>query len=234
VTVIPQARAAHPRFTAGASLVILVAIVIGAGLLGSAMWFYPGGTALDPRASGHSFWFNFLCDLTNQTAVNGESNHLGASLARAGLSSLCLALGLFWFILPRSFGPGCGPRMGRVITILGAVSVVGLLLVPAARGWIHVAAVFASSVPALVAGILALVGTVRYTRRPVLIFVASATVVTAAIDSVLYGLSYRVQPRVVTPALPLFQRLALVLMLIWMALVAARIWRRPLHDRTQP
>ncbi|MEO5768741.1 MAG: hypothetical protein ABIS92_10355 [Polyangia bacterium] len=214
------------------SLVILVAIAVGAGLLGSAMWFYPGGTALDPRASGHSFWFNFMCDLTNRTAVNGQPNHPGASLARAGLMCLCLALGVFWVILPLSFGPRCSRRMARAITTPGLVSVVGLLLVPVAQGWFHVTAVFASSVPALAAGMLALVGTVRYARRPLLVVIASATVATAAIDSVLYGLSYQVQPRVVIPALPLFQRLALVLMLTWMSLVAARTWRQPRHDRT--
>ena len=230
MTAISGPRATHSRSAEVLSLVILIAIAVGAGLLGSAMWFYPGGTALDPRASGHSFWFNFMCDLTNRTAVNGQPNHPGASLARAGLMCLCLALALFWLILPRSFGPRCSRRLARAITTPGVVSVAGLLLVPVAQGWLHVTAVFASSVPALVAGILALVATVRYARRPVLVFLASATVVTAAIDSVLYGLSYQVQPRVVTPALPLFQRLALVLMLAWMALVAARNWREAGRD----
>jgi len=218
-------QAVPPRAGVAAPLIILVSIAVGSVLLSMSMLRYPGGTAMDPSTVGHSFWLNFLCDITSGVAVNGRANQAGALLARLALLFFCLALTLFWVILPRSFGSRCGRTESLVIRVLGLLSVVGLLVVPVAGGWLHVVAVFASSLPALVAGVLALLGTVKYSRTVPLVLIAGATVLTSAVDSVLYAGSYMSQPRVVHPALPAFQRLALILMLIWMGTVAARAVR---------
>jgi hypothetical protein len=61
--------------------------------------------------------------------------------------------------------------------------------------------------------------------------VACATVATSAIDAILYARSYLTHPRVVPPALPLFQRIAFLLMLTWMAATAWQVLRRMWVDR---
>lgn len=212
------------RVAAFGHAAVLTAIALGSCLLILAMARYPGGTALNPVSAGHSFWFNFLCDLTNDVAVNGRPNREGAVFAQMALGAFCVALLVFWITLPASF-PSCPPRLSAGIRVCGVLSVAGLLAVPVAGGLLHVAAVFTSFVPALIAGLLALVGTVRYARSRALVAIASATVSVSVLDSVLYARSYLIHPRVVVPALPLLQRLALLLMLAWMAIVAGRaLW----------
>ena len=206
-----------------AAVAILVTTAVGIVLLAVAMRMYPGGTAIDATSVGHSFWTNFLCDLTNDVAVNGGPNHSGGTLARIAMAAFSLALGCFWIILPESFRHH--RALAAAVRAFGGVSVAGLAVVPIATGSTHVQAVFASSVPALVAGILGLVATVRYSSSRALVAVACATVAAAFIDSIFYARSYMVHPRVVSPALPFFQRIALILMLAWMGGVAVGVLR---------
>lgn len=203
---------------------LLAAIGAGALLLGAAMTVYPGGTALDPRALGHSFWLNFLCDLTQPVAVNGAPNGVGAALARGALAAFGVAIGCFWWLLPGALERRAGVASARAIRLLGTVSVLGLVAVPIVSGPAHLVAVFASSVPGLSAAVLGLVACARARDWP-LAGLAAATVAAGAIDSVLYARSYMIHPRVVVPALPAFQRLAFLAMLAWMTAVATRVVR---------
>jgi uncharacterized membrane protein len=205
-------------------LAILIAMAVGIGLLATAMLRYPGGTALDPLSPGHSFWFNFLCDLTGDVAVNGRPNP-GGSLARAAMIAFCVALACFWIVLPSRFRDR--RRISTATKTFGVVSVLGLAAVPLATGLAHIAAVFASAIPALCAGVLGLIGTLKYMKSKALAALASATIAAGALDSVLYACSYLVHPRIVSPALPLFQRIATLLMLAWMAAVATSSLQRP-------
>jgi hypothetical protein len=209
------------RLARAASLTMLGAIALGLLLLGLAMWAYPGGTALDPTALGHSFWFNFLCDLTGDVAVNAVANPLGAALARVAMLALAVALGCFWIVAPLSFADG--RAFARSITTFGLLAMVGVLFVPVAPGWGHVFVVLAAAVSGLVASILALIGSVRWSRSRLLASLACASVTAGLLDAVLYARSYMVEPRVVPPALPVFQRVALILLLAWMVAVAVRV-----------
>jgi hypothetical protein len=198
-----------------AAVTILVAIVGGVGLLAVAMHLYPGGNDIDLTMSGHSFWFNFLCDICADVAVCGRPNPRGAAFARAGMLAFAIALGLFWLILPEPFRQR--RRLAAVIRIGGSVSAIGVFTVPLVGGWLHVAAIFAASVPALVAGVLGIVGTFTYSRASLRTVIPCATLAAIAIDAVLYAQSYMVQPRVVHPTLPVFQRIASLLALLWMS-----------------
>ncbi|HXI60259.1 MAG TPA: hypothetical protein VNO55_29545 [Polyangia bacterium] len=200
---------------------LLAAVSLGMALLVAAMAVYPGGTALERGAVGHSFWRNFLCDLTQGVAVNGAPNHLGAGLACGALAAFGVAVGCFWWLLPAVLEGRCDSRWALAIRVLGAVSLLGLVAVLVVNGPAHVVAVFASSVPGLAAAVLAMVACARAGVWP-LVVLAVATVGAAAIDSVLYARSYLVHPRVVVPALPAFQRLALLALLAWMVATAAR------------
>ncbi len=60
---------------------------------------YPGGSWKFPQAEDFSFWNNYLCDLLDHYAINGELNH-GRYPARIALGFLVSALLLLWFYLP--------------------------------------------------------------------------------------------------------------------------------------
>jgi len=63
---------------------------------------YPGGSWMMPQQNGFSFWNNYLCDLLDQNAINGELN-TARYLARTSLTVLCLSLFLIWYYLPNLF-----------------------------------------------------------------------------------------------------------------------------------
>ncbi|MCX2720758.1 hypothetical protein [Lentiprolixibacter aurantiacus] len=63
---------------------------------------YPGGSWIDATAPGFSFWHNYLCDLLDYRALNGELNS-GRYYARASLGVLCLSLIYLWLFLPHLF-----------------------------------------------------------------------------------------------------------------------------------
>lgn len=63
---------------------------------------YPGGSYSMPQKEGFSFWHNYLCDLLDTHAINGQPN--AARLYAAwGLGILCASLLWLWLQLPRMF-----------------------------------------------------------------------------------------------------------------------------------
>ncbi len=63
---------------------------------------YPGGSFAMPDKNGFSFWNNYLCDLLDHYAINGELNS-ARYFARASLAVLCASLLLLWAYLPLFF-----------------------------------------------------------------------------------------------------------------------------------
>ncbi|MGI9547395.1 MAG: hypothetical protein ACR2MM_09180 [Flavobacteriaceae bacterium] len=63
---------------------------------------YPGGSWKFPDAKDFSFWNNYLCDLLDHNAVNGQLND-ARYIARTALAFLCGGLLLLWWYLPSLF-----------------------------------------------------------------------------------------------------------------------------------
>ncbi|MBT8302025.1 MAG: hypothetical protein KJO63_11870 [Maribacter sp.] len=63
---------------------------------------YPGGSWMMPHQDGFSFWNNYLCDLLDYNAINGELN-TARYFARTSLIVLCLSLVVLWYYLPNLF-----------------------------------------------------------------------------------------------------------------------------------
>ena len=221
----PGGKAPRPS-----AAILLAAVVLGVGLLAGAMAVYPGGTAMDRAVLGHSFWRNFLCDLLVSQGINGQPNDVGARLARGALGCFGVAMACFWWLLPRALEGRVGRGWLLGVGVPGTISVVGLVSVPLVDGPLHLVAVFASSIPGLVAAAVGFAACVRARAWP-LAALGAATVTAAAIDSVLYARSYMTEPRVVVPALPAFQRLAMIALVAWMGATAANILRRPGEQR---
>lgn len=76
-------------------LLFLIFYLIAANL-------YPGGSMISPLHPGFDLKNNYLCDLMDHYAINGEANP--ASLyARIAFGLLCMSLMLLWYLLPGLF-----------------------------------------------------------------------------------------------------------------------------------
>ncbi|WP_339628553.1 hypothetical protein [uncultured Maribacter sp.] len=64
--------------------------------------YYPGGSWILPDKNGFSFWHNYLCDLLDINAINGEPNK-GRTYAITALCLLCLGIFFLWSLLPKLF-----------------------------------------------------------------------------------------------------------------------------------
>ena len=63
---------------------------------------YPGGSWNYTNDTGFSFWHNYLCDLLDEYAINGEINN-GRFFARSALGILCVSIMLIWIYIPKLF-----------------------------------------------------------------------------------------------------------------------------------
>lgn len=85
---------------------VLLLPIFGIGIFISlyviATTYYPGGSWVDQGQNGFSFWNNYLCDLLDYYAINGDIN-IARFYARASLAFLCVSLIILWFYLPLLF-----------------------------------------------------------------------------------------------------------------------------------
>ena len=60
------------------------------------MVIYPGGTIIEPETKGYSFFYNFLSNLGESTAKNGEDNIVSAYLFNSSMLTLSVSYFLFY------------------------------------------------------------------------------------------------------------------------------------------
>ncbi len=196
-----------------------------------AMSLYPGGTWWDAKARGHRFWQNFLCDLEWRVALNGVPNPVGSRLAEAAMLLLVLGLAPFWLDVPRLFAPR--QRLsGAAVRYLGLLSVaatIAVVFMPSERfGALHGMMVIVAGIPGLTAAGLAVRGLALGEPRPrVAAFLGGSMLGFALADFVLY-VSHWVGHTEGTPVVAAIQKVALMLLLTWMGVVAIRVRRRAL------
>jgi hypothetical protein len=207
------------------TVAIIGSVVAFSGLEGAAMALYPGGTWWDATTRGHRFWQNFLCDLEWRVALNGSPNLLGSRLASAAMLVLLLGLGAFWIGLPGVF-PGRPPRGTSAVTPLGLVSAlatVAVVLMPSDRfGALHGVMVITAGVPGLAAAGLAVGVLARGEPRPrIAAWTGASMLAFAFVDFALYAWHF-LGHTAGTPLGPTLQKVALLLLLGWMVVVAIR------------
>jgi hypothetical protein len=182
----------------------------------AAMALYPGGTWWEPGARGHRFWQNFLCDLSWRVALNGQDNRVGSILSQAAMLVLVAGFVPFWWL-------AAGPR-ARAVRVLGLGSVVGtaaVTLMPSERfGSMHGVAVMVATSTGLAAAVGAAVGQLRAGDR-VAGGLGLAVLACAGIDLVLYVRTFA-SGGPGPLAVPALQKVALLLLLTWMGVVASR------------
>jgi len=225
------------------SLAILSGVFGFVALEIPAMCLYPGGTWWDATTRGHRFWENFLCDLEWRVALNHQPNLVGSRLAQAAMLLIVLAFVPFWLAIPRLFDRYT--RIGKAVRVLGLASVGGttaVTLMPSERfGALHGAAVIVAGLPGLSAAALAVVGLVLGEPRPqIAAALGGGMLAVALVDFVLYASHFLAHVEGTT-LVPAAQKIALILLLAWMLVVAARVGRVPRahdnatgNDRTAP
>ncbi len=89
-------------------------------------FYYPGGSYEHPAQPGFSWLENYLCDLLDYQALNGEINP-GRTLSRIALGLLCLGIISFWYSIPSLFKSGrIQPQLMRWTGILSMIVTVFL------------------------------------------------------------------------------------------------------------
>jgi len=210
--------------TLGAALLGSVAVFLG--LYVTAIALYPGGTWFDRHAPGYDLLRNFVCDLTQPIALDGRANRLGSMFGKASMLALDAGLSVHFLGALRLGRPT--PRMARAIRVAAAFSFVGIAAVPLLPslevGVLHSIAVLVGTSAGLLAGgfaITVLAGS-PYRRIARL---GMAMFATAFVDAGIYAWSTFVSGA--TPlALPVIQRLALVLLVAWLASVGVALISR--------
>lgn len=202
---------------------LLVSVALFALLVLLAIQRYPGGTWFDPRAPGHDIFRNFLCDLTQPIALNGQRNP-GFGLAKAAMIVLDVGLLCLFWVVTLIAAPS---RLTRPLRVLAAISFAGIIAVPLTPslelGAIHTVAVLAGAIPGVLAGVVAMV-LLRRTPHRWLFLLGAAAIAVAAVDVAIYAVNAASHA---PPALmvPVLQRLSLVLLLAWMTTTALTLLR---------
>ena len=215
---------------------IQVAVVGFVVLTGAAMWAYPGGHVFQTQAPGHHLLYNFLCDLMDPRAINGQPNLVSSTLM---VSAFCVVyfLGLLpsWWCVPSLFSRRRWVvwmvRGAGVLSLLGIfalfLSGVGSLAIS------HDLATFLAAIPGIVATFMVVAITVRDRLTTWWFSLSSAAMLLAAtLDALLY-LRVVWFEDALTPIVPALQRVAMVLILVWLLQLAREV-RPEEEQQTDP
>jgi len=202
---------------------LVVGMVGFAGFMAPAMCLYPGGTWWDSTTQGYRFWENFLCDLEWRVALNGQPNEGASHLAQTAMLILAIALLPFWLAVTQLFDRR---RLAVMVRSLGLASVVGtiaVVLMPSDRfGVLHGIAVVVAGLPGLSAAGLAIAGLFLGEPRPrIAAWTGTSMLVYAVADFALY-VSHLIAHTEGTWLTAAVQKIALLLLLAWMIVVAGR------------
>ncbi len=198
---------------------IVVAEIIAIACWAVAIALYPGGSQAHPSAAGHSIWLNYLCDLADGTARNGEPNP-GALFGRLGMAAMIAALALIFAGAPRLFRDR--PRATLVTRAAGALCVIATAGVPLSAvlssPLLHEGSVLIAGPRGLAACVAVVLGA-RSHRD--LASVGAVMLASALVTLAVYA--HHVVAGTSSTLLPVAQRASLITLLVWTALVAIRV-----------
>ncbi|MFX0187775.1 MAG: hypothetical protein ACFE8A_08570 [Candidatus Hodarchaeota archaeon] len=99
-----------------------------------AMFFYAGGTIINPNASGYSFWHNFFSDLGRTRAHSGKSNTISYVIFTITFCILATSLISFLLAFPKFFKETTKEKalslIGSIIGIFTGILLIAVALTP--------------------------------------------------------------------------------------------------------
>lgn len=184
---------------------------------------YPGGSWNDPSYQGFSFWNNYLCDLLDTNAVNGESNP-ARYWSRAALAILCAGLFYLWYHLPILFAER--NRGVRLMWWAGLLAFCSTLFLSADT---HDISVWVSGI----VGTIALVSLIVVLVRNSYVSLYPLGMVCVGVFIVNYGIY---ESRFGIAILPAFQKLTFTLFFLWFLQINRVLLRisRQIHPLKKP
>lgn len=226
-----RARRRLAAIAIGGALLFLIAFAVAAAL-------YPGGTWTNRRAPGHSLLANYLCDLMQERALNGQPAAVGALVIRAGALAMFIAIGAFYLLVARlERPPGRAARLARGVGVSAAAIACTIPFLTSDRSrTAHLVAVVATFLPALVATVAAARVCLRSPQTtPWIRAAALVALVAGSVDGFLYIFAYGAHAlglppplpvrRLVGDLIPVLQRIASVGVIAWVLALAARARR---------
>ena len=186
--------------------------------MAGAMALYPGGTWLDRRAPGHSFFANFLCDLTQPVSLSGIDNRLGALSAQVGMLFFALALGAFFWSVPGQFIPQARATLWvRALGICAVLAFVSVPLLPSQRfGNVHALLALLAGGLGIGAAFFAVLSLARSHRRARRLALLGALALAVGVLDALLFVSYWGDPTPTPLIVPAAQKLAALCLCAWM------------------
>ncbi len=195
------------------SLLPLFGIGIFVCLCGWATALYPGGSNADHAAAGFNWLTNYWCDLTGETAKNGQPNP-AAPVATTGMMVLCVSLAVFWLTLPRLFSQ---PRRQRILMRYPGVT--AMLVAPFVASAYHDAAINLTGVLALPPLLLTLLGLYqgRYIR---LLAAGGLCLLLVLLNNIIYHIPWHLD------WLPVVQKFTFLAVLGWIGTVSWLVYSK--------
>lgn len=187
-------------------------IAVFTGLYAWAAAVYPGGSPVDPNATGFSLKYNFWCHLLYENAFNGDTN-LARPIAIAGMVFLCLSLMSFFLLFPRYFKTKT--KITLLIRISASLSVVLCFFISSEAHDLF-------STLAAVAGIIALLGVVSAlfsNKMKMLGGLGILSLILLIVNIYIYFSG------VLFELLPIIQKFTFLIILVWMVLCNLKFTR---------
>lgn len=174
---------------------------------------YPGGSYKDPHSTVFSFTNNYLCDLLDTYAINGELN-IASTMARIAFGILCFTMIYVWIQIPRLFA---NKHVNHyIIKILGVLSMVIAMFLAAG---IHDTVVYIAGI----FGLLALILTFIELYRHHFFFFLSLGIccfVLISINYIIYTTGYAID------ALPTIQKITFIACISWFLMLMVATYKR--------
>jgi hypothetical protein len=180
---------------------ILLGIIISLALLLVATWHYPGGSQHDQNSIGYDWLNNYLSNLFSTAAVNGAPN-ASRPWAIAGMLFLCASFALFFNEFPKKLSPGSGAKVVRYCG-LGAMLFAFLAVTP-----YHDEVLTPASTLALLSMFYITVAVFK-SKLHALKFLSVILLLS------LYAANYVYYTRSHVELLPVLQKIALLLTIVW-------------------
>jgi hypothetical protein len=173
---------------------------------------YPGGSWAYTDQNGFSFYNNYLCDLLDEYAINGELN-TARFFARVALSVLCVSLIVLWYHLPKLFLIKSTNR-----TVMWLSGLLGLLITLFLASGTHdlivrIAGVFGTI--ALFTAIIELYKSHLYRLMFLGLFCLS----------IFFTNYYIYETSIYIEVLPLIQKITFISFIIWFALLGISLYK---------
>ena len=222
-------RTSHPHelWQCAAGRFVALGALLSVALFVLAASAYPGGSHFDHHASGHDFFRNSLCDVARSTAIGGDSNLVGAALARLSMTIMALGIGALFWVLPERFPSS--PRMGWLVRVLGTVATpaaIAVVFLPTDRyGSLHGTAIVAAGIPGLTAAAMAVAALLREPSASRLVGVLGTGTLVVGLFAFLLYVHELVTDGPPRAAVPTLEHVAAVLLVAWMLAATKPSWR---------